>query len=240
LGNCAEDAALKDSYPGGLPTLQERVGKLPQGFLERNAWLNDFRSFDFENLGPKEWSGIRPSAEEIAIHGEAYFPKVEDYKSLFSYFGRRLRCAVASARDRYPLVLLHQSSSKVIVPKDTTPTTITWDDRELQIFINGEPLDQYVATVIQPSGWDRNTFERNAWIYVKCLEGVPYATICSKMKSLCNQLNKMDRKWRVISDPQGIQTRAREFAKRLGLPELPRRQPGRPSHRASIISAPPR
>ena len=32
LGNCAAAAALKDSYPLGLRTLQERVGKLPKGF----------------------------------------------------------------------------------------------------------------------------------------------------------------------------------------------------------------
>ena len=116
--------------------------------------------------------------------------------------------------------------------EDVEPPTFKWDADKQQILINDVPLDQYEGAVISDSGWDKTTFERNAWLYVKCLEGVPYATICSKMKTLCAELNKIGRKWRAISSEQGVQVRASAFAKRLGLPELPPRQIGRPPRRS--------
>ena len=186
MGNCAAAAALKDSYPLGLRTLQERVGKLPQGFLERTAWLDDFRSVDFEKFGPTGWSGIQPSAQEIATHGEAYHPKVEDYKSLFKCFGLRLHNAVAWARGHYPLALLPQSpAAKKAGAKgdqrahleNESSIHVEWNASAGVVLLDGRRIEDCPREVILKTGLEENMFRRNALIYTESMLRVAYESI---------------------------------------------------------------
>ena len=229
LGNCAAAAALKDSYPLGLRTLQERVGKLPQGFLERTAWLDDFRSFDFEKLGPNKWSGIPPSAQEIATHGEAYYPKVEDYKSLFKYVGLRLHNAVAWARGHYPLALLPQSpAAKKAGAKgdqrarleNEASIHVEWNAAAGVVLLDGRRIEDCPREVILKAGLDENMFRRNGLIYTESMLRVAYKNILCHVNDNSN--------WEPLRTVPGVKDAAERFAKQFTLPLPPLRQPGRP------------
>jgi hypothetical protein len=99
---------------------------------------------------------------------------------------------------------------------------LEWDEQEQELLIDGVPLDQYQGTAVQNSGWDKADFERNAWIYLQCLQNVTYPRICA-------ELRRMAPRWYPIEKVQGIRPRAIEFAKRLGLPPPSHRRRGRPS-----------
>ncbi|MGA2069597.1 MAG: hypothetical protein ABSG86_31890 [Thermoguttaceae bacterium] len=103
---------------------------------------------------------------------------------------------------------------------DPKPPTFQWDENEQQILIDGVPLDQYEGTAISDSGWNKAEFERNAWIYLQCMQNVTYAEICGEMK-------RMQPRWDAIGSIQGIRPRAIEFAKRLRLPLPANRRRGR-------------
>ena len=112
----------------------------------------------------------------------------------------------------------------------TSKIRLEWDEQEQQLLIDGVPLDQYQGTAVQNSGWDKADFERNAWIYLQCMQNVTYPCICA-------DLRRMAPRWDPIEKVQGIRPRAIEFAKRLGLPPPSHRRRGRPSRAKHVISA---
>ena len=191
--------------------------------------MDDFRSFDFEKLGPNEWSGIRPSAQEIATHGEAYYPKVEDYKSLFRYFGLRLHNAVAWARGHYSLALLPQSpAAKKAGAKgdqrarleNESSIHVEWNASAGVVLLDGRRIEDCPREVILKTGLEKNMFRRNALIYTESMLRVAYESIRRHVNDNSN--------WEPLGSVPGVKDAAKRFAEQFNLPLPPSRQPGRP------------
>jgi hypothetical protein len=68
-------------------------------------------------------------------------------------------------------------------------------------------------------GWDKNTYDRNKWIYEQHKQGVSF-------KLIKNQL-KTHSEWQDISSTQGLKGASAAYAQRANLPLAPSRQPGR-------------
>jgi hypothetical protein len=68
--------------------------------------------------------------------------------------------------------------------------------------------------------WDAATEARNRWLYAECVKGTPYDAI---IRALGGR-----KRWERILTIQGIKKAANAYAKRHGLPPIPRRHAGRP------------
>jgi hypothetical protein len=184
---------------------------------------------------PDRWVADVPLLVEIlGLSSDAYAngvlgKTVERHAALGPGNQRAFEDRGVFARIREVIAKRLEQSPPTVIPESGTGSgnladnriRFDWDEREQHILIDGVPVDQYEGAVIQKSGWDKAEFERNAWIYLQCMQNVTY-------KNICKGLGKMVPRWSSIDKEQGIRPRAIEFAERLGLPPPPPRRRGRP------------
>jgi hypothetical protein len=81
----------------------------------------------------------------------------------------------------------------------------------------------YAAPAGAATGWDQATYDRNAFIYEKALDGEVWASIQAMVKKRSD--------WAALDTIQGVKHAAAAFAKRTGKPPVPARQAGKPTDR---------
>lgn len=75
------------------------------------------------------------------------------------------------------------------------------------------------ATPVNPTGWDAATFERNKWIYEQWKAGTAWGSILRNMSKYTSGED--------IASIPGLKRAGRAYAKKMGLPEPPKRKSGR-------------
>jgi len=109
------------------------------------------------------------------------------------------------------------------VSADTIKRQLKWSGERRAFVINGKKVEKFPTALVQSSGWDKETFERNAWVYGECVQGRAYA-------SIVRDLGHHHKEWALIESSQGIRRAAKAFAERLNLEAPPARQSGRPKN----------
>jgi hypothetical protein len=193
-----------------VKAFQTSVLVLPEAFRAKAAWLERLAQFHFRYHSYAELSGLMKAPIEMN-------PELSENES----YRIQLDILYETLSDE---LLFYVPVCPIQPSQDTIRKApeLEWDEREQQILIDGVPLDQYTGTAVQDSGWGKADFERNAWIYLQCMQNVTYKVICKELK-------RMKPRWISIGTVQSIRPRAAEFAERLGLPLPPPRQRGRRS-----------
>lgn len=111
---------------------------------------------------------------------------------------------------------------------DSAKNVLAWDSDLESLVVNGRKVDRFPFGLIQSTGWDRRTFERNAWLYSKYLLGLAQGEILLQLRqTVVHQQRDGEAPWDLIETCPGIVRAAKAFADRLNLPPLPSRQKGR-------------
>ncbi len=162
----------------------------------------------------------RPDADLAIEHNTIYPGPTVPNQLTGSVERREYEPFVGGSIFNFPMELINEPQS-IDTKKRTALATYAGPVVKCWSFVNSVWSASIAATEAILSAADSDSvIPRDKWLYEQCCAGVAFQTIVNRLKK---------KNWELIETVQGVKKAAARYAKLHDLPEIPKRQSGRPA-----------